>query len=161
MTDSISNAARAVCDALRHHAEACENEPNNIGRVISAGETLSGAVLQYEKALAEQAGWSNPIRHLGPPVWHEQVARSATGSDALHGDEGISLVLSARYEIRVFDDEALLTFVEGRFGDRTRTIENAIELLCRAEGWDPGRYPPGLLALDGLEIDVVDDSPQD
>src|SRR5918996_5658175 len=59
-------AAVRVSNAIRHHAEVCADEPDNVSAVVQAGEALCGAMLHYETVLHAASGWSMPVRHLGP-----------------------------------------------------------------------------------------------
>jgi hypothetical protein len=148
---ALPAAARAVGDAIRRHAEICQDEPGNVGAVVGAGEALCAAVLAYEKTLAAVSGWSNPIRHLGPlPLFADGAPRPGPAG----ADGGPTVQLTARYRLRVTDAADLTAFVSGRFGEEVADVRQAIRNLFEAEGWDPGRYPPGLLNVEKAEVDI-------
>jgi len=155
--------AAEVCDAIRRHAEICQDQPENVGVVVQAGEALSKAVLDYEVSLRATSGWSNPIRHLGPlplfaervgPVGtDEQVAPSSQGRDAAF----TRIDVEVRYHLRVDSDDALVAFAGGRFGVEVSDVREAIRVLFEAESWDPERYPPGLVDIENVSVEISAD----
>ena len=120
-------------------------------------------MIRYEAVLASTSGWSNPIRHLGRlPLFDDRsTSEEVTGGPARQrANESPTVTrveISARYNLRVRDDDALLAFASGRFGNDVQDVKEAVKVLFEAESWDPDRYPPGLLDVEDVsaEISVV------
>jgi len=149
---ALASAADKVCAAIRRHAATCEQRPDDVGAVVREGEALSQAVLDYEAVLGAESGWSNPIRHLGPlPVFRAQPGRVPGRSGA------VRVGIEAHYRLQVGDEDAVLAFVSGRFGDEVSDLGEAVEKLFKSESWDPQRYPPGLLDVEDIEVGVTID----
>ncbi len=154
-------AADAVCEAIRRHAATCERESGNVAAVIRDGEALCEAVLEYEKVLGATSGWSNPLRHLGPlPLFDDGRAGAAQvdSNGATPQGGGASpparIEVRTRYTLHTDDEAALIAFVSGRFGREVSDTREAIDLLFKSESWDPDRYPPGLMDVDEVAVDI-------
>jgi len=157
---ALEAAAIEVCDAIRRHAKICQEEAKNVSAVVRAGEDLTRAVLNYEVTLRAISGWSNPIRHLGPlPLFGDRLHRDGGGDETgLSREWGATLTridVAARYRLRIHDDDALIAFASGRFGTEIADVEEAIRVLFDAESWDPERYPPGLVDVEDVGVEVL------
>jgi hypothetical protein len=160
----LAAAAGEVCDAIRRHAELCQDEPENVGAVVRAGEALIRAVLDYEAALRATSGWSNPMRHLGPlPLFENGNDRGGedgeTGQSAQEEKPALTrLEVVARYQLRINGDDALVAFASGRFGVEVPGVREAVRVLFEAESWDPERYPPGLVDVENVGVEISVDN---
>jgi hypothetical protein len=149
-----------VCRAIRRHAGICRDEPENVGAVVRAGEALIRAVLDYEVALRAVSGWSNPIRHLGPlPLFEDRLVHGGADEAVAQSVQKSSaaimrLDLAARYQLSIPDDDALVAFASGRFGAEVSDVTEAIKVLFEAESWDPERYPPGLISVEDVGVEI-------
>jgi hypothetical protein len=155
----LTTAAATVCAAIRYHATTCEQEADNPEAVIAAGKALADAVLEYETVLRAASGWSSPIRHLGPlPLFREDTSsHDRDGGDARSHRAQLTPTptrarITATYLLRIDDDDDLVAFVSGRFGDDLSEVREAINTLYKAESWDPHRYPPGLLNVERVTV---------
>lgn len=160
--DTLAAAAARVCEAIRVHAATCQREPDNAEAVVRDGEALRVVVLDYEAILAKESGWSLPLRHLGPLLMFSGDAEpplegGPTSTSTVQLDNAPLVEICARYRLRVTRERDLLYFVSGRFGDEVFDLKEAIEVLFKAESWDPGTYPPGLMEIDGVEVTVQGD----
>lgn len=157
---TLELAASDVCEAIRRHAKICEEGPDNVGDVVLAGEALREAVIRYEKVLSATSGWSNPIRHLGRlPLFEDGPRPVEPVSDAAPAGEerreaARRVRLSAHYHLRVTSEDALLAFASGRFGREVSDPVEAIKILFEAESWDPERYPPGLIGVEEVGVEI-------
>lgn len=150
--------AREVCQAIEGHARVVLDEPDNIKRVIDAGNMLRDAVLRYETALRAASGWSNPIRHLGRLPMYSGDRPGASSVDADSIGSGVSV--TATYYLSIEDEIALYNFVEGRGGERPSSLEAAVRFLFEADSWDVWQYPPGRVRLVRADVEVAaDESP--
>jgi hypothetical protein len=154
-------AAVRVSDAIHYHAEVCADEPDNVSAAIQAGEALCRAVLHYETVLHATSGWSMPVRHLGPlPLFgaERQVpARNEhqeTPSPETEAASRTKIDVCARYRLDMDDEDELLAFVSGRFAEEVSDLGNAVRMLYEAESWDPDRYPPGLLNVEDVLVEI-------
>lgn len=157
---ALEVAAGAVCDAIHRHAETCRDEPENVSAVVQAGEVLCRAVLDYEAALRATSGWSNPIRHLGSlPLFKDRLgAVEGDGEIAPPDEEGDAAFtrvdVAVRYHLRIDNDDDLLAFASGRFGEEVFDVREAIRVLFEAESWDPERYPCGLVKVENVGVEI-------
>jgi hypothetical protein len=60
----------------------------------------------------------------------------------------------ARYRLDMDDEDELLAFVSGRFAEEVSDLGNAVRMLYEAESWDPDRYPPGLLNVEDVLVEI-------
>lgn len=155
---SLEEAARKVGAAIEAHAGVVSDDPNDVLRVIEAGDVLRRAVLDYETILMDSSGWSNPIRHLGRlPMFSEDFDESNAG-DAY--DAEWTVRVTATYELSVADEELLNNLVEGRGGERPSTVAGAVRFLFEADSWDVQQYPSARIRLARAELQVpVDNAP--
>jgi hypothetical protein len=157
----ITVVAQAVAGAIQEHARVVRDNPDDSAHVVRAGEALREAVLEYEVALRETSGWSNPIRHLGRlpmyssdlVVWSDERSELDQELETRASD----LVLTATYRISVNDTEGLLTLVEGRGGARPTSAVNAVRWLFESDGWDLWQYPRNRIGVVGVEVRVEAD----
>lgn len=146
-------AAHAVCDAVAAHAQACAGDTSNVVDVVEAGEALVAAVLEYEKRLGAETGWSNPIRHLG------RLPQYAGGDqyDTRAGRRAVDVArvrVAVSYLVEVNDEEMVGNLVESGGGDPPPTIEDAVRFLFESDSWDVRRYPPGSVRLIDVDVDI-------
>jgi hypothetical protein len=147
-------AAEKVCEALRIHADVCARNPEDVGAVIRAGEALVRAVVEHERVLGATAGWSSPIRHLGPlPIFDtagdRQMLEPTINTASTEGPQRVRL--TARYDV-VVDRDELVAFVHARFGHDLASWEAALRWLYEAESWDPQRYPAAVVRAEAANV---------
>jgi hypothetical protein len=147
-SEDISTAISGVCECLARYTDSCV-QGNDPATIIANGERLRVAVLEYERSLMAATGWSNPLRYLDPPAAEEIEASTDVDSN------GERFEVAARYRVRVESSNDLVAFASGRFAQSISTSEKALETLCESEGWDPRKYPPGMVRLLGVFVDVL------
>lgn len=162
MSQDPQQAVKAVCAAMNAHLEACANgEPVPV--VIALGEELAGAVLEYERALGDAYGWSNPIRHLGPPADHDsQIGAQASQ----YGRSGLAAraVITINQQVEILDAGDFAAAVQQRFGDIEATdLPSAIQKVAEAEAWQPSQSESMRTLATSVEVlledfETVDDS---
>jgi hypothetical protein len=143
-------AAQAVCHAIETHARTVLDDPYEVASVVKAAVALQHAVLTYEERLMSDAGWSNPIRHLGrlPQFTSEDLYGDSPPDDAAR------VRVVAKYVVAVKDEELLSNLVEGRWGDRPSNVEEAVRFLYESDSWDVAQYPPGRIRLLEADLDI-------
>jgi hypothetical protein len=148
--EPLLRAARAIGDAVEFHARACLGDPSDVVGIVQAGETLVAAVLEYEKRLSVDTGWSNPVRHLGRLPQYDASA----GADPTDASLGPQARITAKYLVEIDDEGMLGNLAEGRGGDRQPGVEGALRFLAESDGWDVSQYPPGAMRLIAAGVDV-------
>lgn len=151
--DSIESSISLVESALRAHARAVQHHPENVAAIIEAGNALRQEVLEYERVLMDETGWSNPVRHLGPQPAHSRV-QGLDDIDLKSGSDAIQVSVSAEYIVAVDSQWGIETFVEARGGERPNSIVEAISYLYECDGWDAAQYPPRRIRLVSRRHDV-------
>lgn len=151
--DNIESGISLVESALRAHARAAQQHPDDIAAIIEAGNAVRQEVLKYERILMHETGWSNPIRHLGPlstglRVQVEDDVDLKTGSDTTQ------VTVRAEYVVAVESQWEIETFVEARGGERPNSIIEAVRYLYESDGWDVAQYPPRRIRLISRREDV-------
>jgi len=148
--DDLIALAAEVGARLVEHARACTEAEVSPAEVASAGDAAVAAVLAFERQLDAQTGWSNPLRHLGAlpsydgPVEHPPATGLANLGKVV-----------ATYRLAVVDETGVRHLVEGRGGDAPADVATSLRALIGQDGWDPARYPSGLIEVLGIEVDVT------
>ncbi len=125
-----------VSKAMSEHIRACaDGEP--VPTIVARGEEMVRAMLEYERLLGETYGWSNPIRHLGPPL---DESTPSTGRSDRAGRSGLAAraVVTITQQVTILDAEAFPRQVQARFGDvDSLDLLSAAKKVAVSEAWVP------------------------
>jgi hypothetical protein len=131
----VSRSIDKIHAAMRVHLDALQAETTP-PELIARGEEVVQAVLEYERLLGDAYGWSNPIRHLGPPLTQHIEAQSEPEGPA----KGTQFVIAITQHVEVLDSSTFPSEVQARFGDaRALGLTSAVRRIVEAEAWRPTR----------------------
>ncbi|GAA3815185.1 hypothetical protein GCM10022226_39980 [Sphaerisporangium flaviroseum] len=104
---------------------------------------------EYGDALFLKSGWSNPLGNIYADASDEDIEDAGKRIPA---EDGLWLTVFDKSVIRVPHAARLITFAEERFSRPVKDVEEAITMLCEADGWRPDSYPEQLFVSEGREI---------
>lgn len=177
-------AAERICEALRRHAELCSRDPQDAPAIMPALVETREAMRAYSRLLFDTAGWGPPFLQVeeGAPFEAEdaedagvsagsggpdQAREEGSGGSAAGGAAGGAVgsgevpwvMVADKYILRVDRAEEFMAFARSRLEQEPASLEEAVRLLCEADGWRPGGpdgYPAGMFEVTEHTVDTCE-----
>ncbi len=154
--DDLLRGAEEIGEAIRRHARALAENPDDYEAVIAAVNRLRTAAITYVVDAMQLTGWGNPFSDLGDELAGDTEEES--GGEADGGEEARSSAAAVRveatYRLLVKDAESARRLLAERGAPQEHSAEptasaptDVVTDLFLADGWDPSRYGDGIIEV--------------
>jgi hypothetical protein len=167
-TPPLVGAAERICEALRRHAELCSRDPEDAPAVMPALVEVREAMRAYSGLLFDTTGWGPPFLQVeeGAPFETDEDDEADEAADSDRADNGAGgsgevpwVMVADKYILRVDRAGEFMDFARSRLGQEPASVEEAVRLLCEADGWRPAGpdgYPPGMFEVTEHTVDTCE-----
>jgi hypothetical protein len=150
-SDDLLRGAEEIGEAIKQHARALAESPDDAKPVIQAVNRLRAAAITYVVNAGELTGWGNPFSDLEDELRDESADESTQesedGSQQESGPPPPVVKVDASYLVRVNDAEAARRLLAERGAAQEYSAEvsaavttDVVTDLFLADGWDPHQY---------------------
>ena len=153
--EDLLRGAEEIGEAIRLHARALTDNPDDYEAVIAAVNRLRTAAITYVVDAMQLTGWGNPFSDLEDELsGDDEEAGDEAGADAQTMASPAAVRVEATYRVRVKDVETARRSLAERGASQEHSAETSASAptdvvtdLFLADGWDPSRYGDGVIEV--------------